>query len=79
MRVVESLCIGDVDEFREYDKKLGDDLNLLTHEDFIMEWLPKVSQNLKSLSISYFWDDTSFWWRQANLLHLVSAYCKFVI
>ncbi|PWA81242.1 F-box/RNI-like superfamily protein [Artemisia annua] len=75
MRVVESLCIGDVDEFREYDKKLGDDLNLLTHEEFIMEWLSKVSQNLKSLSITYFLDDGSFWWQQAKVLNLVSANC----
>ena len=79
MRVVESLCIGDIDEFREYDKNLGDDLNLLTHGHFIMEWLPKVSQNLKSLSITYFLDDKSFVWRQVNVFHLVSAYCKFDI
>ncbi|GJT98722.1 F-box/LRR-repeat protein-like protein [Tanacetum coccineum] len=72
MRVVESLCVG-LDELREYIKNHGDDLNLLTQESFIMEWLPKVSQNLKSLSITYFYEEC--WSRQANMLHLVSAYC----
>ena len=76
MRVVESVCIG-VNDLREYVTLYEDDFNVVTDEYFIKEWLPKVSETLKSLSLT----EVNYWqgdWRQSNVLQLVSAYCKFV-
>ncbi|PWA66823.1 hypothetical protein CTI12_AA321680 [Artemisia annua] len=73
MKVVESVCIG-IDEIRGIWFSDIKHINPnLTHGDFIKEWLPKVSENLKSLSITDFWEQ-SLWW-PSNVLQLVSAYC----
>lgn len=79
LRVVESVCIGVNDSLRYvpngyFDEK-EDDLHL-TDVDFIMEWLPRVSESLKSLSITDFLVQSR---RETSVLFLFSVYCKFVI
>ncbi|KAI3827180.1 hypothetical protein L1987_01251 [Smallanthus sonchifolius] len=80
LRVVESVCIGTEKPLRDvsYDdvEDEADDL-FLTAGDFVEEWLPRVSGELKSLSISDFWIQSC--WRRSNLLPLVSAYCHNLI
>ena len=80
LTVVESVRIGVKNQPRDLlhvdveDK--ANDLHL-TDWDFIMEWLPRVSGSLKTLSISDFWAQSFH--RRSNVLFLVSAYCKFFI
>ena len=79
LRVVESVRIGVNDSLRYvadgyFDEK-EDDLHL-TDVDFIMEWLPRVSESLKSLSITDFLVQSVR--RRTNVLFLISVYCKFV-
>ncbi|KAL4563863.1 hypothetical protein LXL04_027911 [Taraxacum kok-saghyz] len=50
----------------------GDDL-YLTDVGFVKEWLPAVSGDLKSLSISDFWVQSS--WRRSEILSMISEYC----
>ncbi|KAK3027102.1 hypothetical protein RJ639_042396, partial [Escallonia herrerae] len=50
----------------------SDDL-YLTDVKFVGEWLPKVSQRLRSVSISDFWVQSC--WRRSELLSLISSYC----
>nr|KAJ0195737.1 hypothetical protein LSAT_V11C700358150 [Lactuca sativa] len=76
LTVVESVRIGVKNKPRDLlhvdveDK--ANDLHL-TDWDFIMEWLPRVSGSLKTLSISDFWAQSFH--RRSNVLFLVSAYC----
>ncbi|GKB59783.1 F-box/LRR-repeat protein [Tanacetum coccineum] len=73
MRIVESVCIG-VNDLREYVVEHKDDFNVVTDEDFMKKWLPKVSETLKSLSVTEVnWQQPV--WRQSNVLQLVSNYC----
>ncbi|KAD6454866.1 hypothetical protein E3N88_09572 [Mikania micrantha] len=80
LRVIESVCIGTEKPLRDvsYDdvEDEADDL-FLTDGDFVEEWLPRVSGQLKSLSISDFWVQSC--WRRSNLLPLVSSYCHNLI
>ncbi|GKC51137.1 F-box/LRR-repeat protein-like protein [Tanacetum coccineum] len=74
MRIVESVCIG-VNDLREYVVEHKDDFNVVTDEDFMKKWLPKVSETLKSLSVTEVnWQQPV--WRQSNVLQLVSNYCN---
>ncbi|CAI9293248.1 unnamed protein product [Lactuca saligna] len=74
--VVESVRIGvknlprDLLQADVEDK--ANDLHL-TDVDFIMEWLPKVSSSLKSLSVSDFWAQSCR--RRSSVLSLLSTYC----
>ncbi|XP_024958860.1 F-box/LRR-repeat protein At4g29420 isoform X2 [Cynara cardunculus var. scolymus] len=76
LRVVDSVRIGTEKPLRDvsYDdvEDEADDL-YLTDGNFVKEWLPRVSGELKSLSVSDFWVQSC--WRRSNLLPLVSAYC----
>nr|GEY60824.1 hypothetical protein [Tanacetum cinerariifolium] len=72
MRVVESVCFG-VNDFRNVVSDKDDVFDIVTNEGFLKEWLPKVSENLKSLSlIDSRWHSFS---RRSKVLHLVSTYC----
>ncbi|KAI4347026.1 hypothetical protein L6164_007876 [Bauhinia variegata] len=77
-RHLESVSIG-------VDKSLGgisfddvedesDDL-YLTDFNFMKEWLPRVSGELKSLFISDFWVQSC--WRRSEALTLISSSCEF--
>ncbi|PWA66822.1 F-box/RNI-like superfamily protein [Artemisia annua] len=77
LRVVESVRIGITNTLRYlpdgyFDEK-EDDLHL-TDVDFIMEWLPRVSETLKSLSITDFFIQSVR--RRTNVLFLISVYCQ---
>ncbi|KAK9073726.1 hypothetical protein SSX86_006320 [Deinandra increscens subsp. villosa] len=80
LRIVESVSIGTEKPLRDvsYDdvEDEADDL-FLTDGGFVEVWLPRVSDRLKSLSISDFWVQSC--WRRSNLLPLVSAYCHTLI
>lgn len=51
----------------------SEDFNL-TDENFSKEWLPKVSDSLKWLSIT-----NGYEIQPSNILPLISTYCKFII
>ncbi|CAK9166914.1 unnamed protein product [Ilex paraguariensis] len=49
-----------------------DDLHM-TDMNFVMEWLPRVCGNLRSILISDFWIQSC--WRRTHVLGLLSSYC----
>ncbi|CAK9136273.1 unnamed protein product [Ilex paraguariensis] len=52
-----------------------DDLHM-TDMNFVMEWLPRVCGNLRSILISDFWIQSC--WRRTHVLGLLSSYCEFL-
>ncbi|CAL5215054.1 unnamed protein product [Lathyrus oleraceus] len=50
----------------------SDDLHL-TEFNFILDWLPYLSQSIKSLSVSDFWVQSC--WRRSKALSLISSTC----
>ncbi|GJV96068.1 F-box/LRR-repeat protein-like protein [Tanacetum coccineum] len=58
--------------FRNLDNEF---YNLVTNKHFIKEWLPKVSENLKSLSLTDFLEEPPILWQRSKVLKLVSIYC----
>ncbi|XP_076933422.1 F-box/LRR-repeat protein At4g29420-like [Bidens hawaiensis] len=72
LKAVESVCIGHQIPFiRSAGSETSNDLNLVDG-DFAKECLPRVSESLKSLSISGLRSRTQ---RQSNVLILISQYC----
>ncbi|XXG48251.1 hypothetical protein AAC387_Pa02g2754 [Persea americana] len=59
---------GDGDGYDE-----SDDL-YLTSVDFVAQWLPKIDQGLRSLSISDNWSQSC--WRRSGVLGLISSCCN---
>lgn len=47
----------------------------LTDVEFVRAWLPRVRDDLETLSISDFWIQSC--WRRSDVLALVSSNCKF--
>lgn len=54
----------------------SDDL-YLTDCTFVKAWLPRIAQDLKSLSISDFWVQSC--WRRSEALSLISSSCEFLL
>lgn len=77
LRVVESVSIGVERPLHtlSYDdiEDENDDL-YLTDDNFVNEWLPRVADGLKLLSISDFWVQSC--WRRSNVLSPVSSQCE---
>ncbi|KAL8498217.1 hypothetical protein ACS0TY_021520 [Phlomoides rotata] len=75
LRTVDTVLIGVDKPLRlvayEYHD-VEDDL-FLSDVAFVKEWLPNISGDLRSLSVSDFWLQSC--WRRSDVLSLISSYC----
>lgn len=73
---IESVSIGVENSLRglPYDdvEDESDDL-FLTESGFVKDWLVKIGEGLKALSVSDFWVQSC--WRRSNVLPIISSYC----
>ncbi|XP_010267039.1 PREDICTED: F-box/LRR-repeat protein At4g29420 [Nelumbo nucifera] len=76
LRNIEFITIGVEKPFRGIPDDDADDESddlYLTTVNFVSQWLPAISGQLKSLAISDFWIQSC--WRRSEVLSLISSYC----
>lgn len=74
---IESVCIGVDNELRKLDyddvEDDSDDL-FLTESWFVEDWIRRIGEGLKVISVSDFWVQSC--WRRSFFLAIVSSYCE---